>query len=502
MSSRALPDDLNTSGSSEQSHRKMEHDALSLHSITTLEKVAGFPSEVQSILRQATQKTGATGAAIALRVGSVVSCQVSSGAPAPEVGTRVQPGIGLAGLCLTSGKILYCNDTDSDRRVDARLCKEMGVRSLMVLPIRRNTEVVGVLQVLSGNTYTFNKHAAIAMSEFANRELRLSSESVDRCLAKFSRDDVAAVQDPQKLLIQDNEYERVPKDTSDEATPSKRHPLESQLDQPMTLPSQEHRTGARWLKLALVAALALAIDFIYGHHLPHRKLATVGPVPVVAEHYNQAIEDHNMLSEQHEKTNTTSNGSNSVLTASRSATIEEIQRGVQGKEVNGSARSAKADNSRSQYETGLRYADGKGVPQNDQEAMRWFEKAAENGNTDAQWKLGLGYMKGIGVPRDERKAALWFKRAANNRDVRAQNAMSDLYLNGRGVQKDYVRAYTWASIATGLRGNTNDRLMLLESRMTAAQIEDAHQRISNWEQQEVKSGSTAGSQKFPHESPQ
>jgi len=79
--------------------------------------------------------------------------------------------------------------------------------------------------------------------------------------------------------------------------------------------------------------------------------------------------------------------------------------------------------------------------------------------------------------------------------------MSDLYLNGRGVQKDYVRAYTWASIATGLRGNTNDRLMLLESRMTAAQIEDAHQRISNWEQQEVKSGSTAGSQKFPHESP-
>jgi hypothetical protein len=64
-----------------------------------------------------------------------------------------------------------------------------------------------------------------------------------------------------------------------------------------------------------------------------------------------------------------------------------------------------------------------------------------------------------------------------------------------------VRAYTWASIATGSQGK-DDRLMLLESRMTAAQIEDAHQRISNWEPQEVKSGSTVDSQKFPPESPQ
>ena len=500
MSSCALPDDLNPSDS-EQSAQSVERGALSLHSITTIERVAGFPSEVQSILKQAIQKTGATGAAIALRVGSIVSCQVSTGSPAPEVGTRVQPGIGLAGLCLASGEILYCNDTDSDRRVDARLCKEMGVRSLMVLPIRRNAEVVGVLQVLSGNAYTFNKHDAIAMSEFANRELRLSSESADPYLANFSRDDVAAVQDLQRLLIQANEYKRAPKDTADEAIQATRHSLESQPDQPRTLTSQEHRTGARWLRLGLVAAVALAIDLIYGHHLPHRILPTVGPVPIVAGHYNQAIEDHNMLSERHENSNRTSS-SNSVLTASRSATIEEIQREVEGKQVNGSARSAMADKSRSQYETGLRYIVGKGVPQNDQEAMRWFEKAAEDGNTDAQWKLGLGYIKGIGVPQDERKAAAWFKRAANNRDVRAQNALSELYLNGRGVQKDYVRAYTWASIATGLRGNNNDRLRVLESRMTAAQIQDAHQRILSWERQEVKSGSTVGSQKFAPKSPQ
>jgi hypothetical protein len=133
----------------------------------------------------------------------------------------------------------------------------------------------------------------------------------------------------------------------------------------------------------------------------------------------------------------------------------------------------------------LRYADGEGVPQNYRDAMAWFAKAAANGNENAQWKLALGYIKGIGVPRDERKAVVWFKRAANHGDVRAQSALSDLYLNGRGVPRDYVRAYTWATIATGFRGNDNDRLRVIGSRMTAVQIEDAHRRVSRWRERQT-----------------
>ena len=77
-------------------------------------------------------------------------------------------------------------------------------------------------------------------------------------------------------------------------------------------------------------------------------------------------------------------------------------------------------------------------------------------------------------------AAEWFKKAANNAHIGAQLALSQLYLNGRGVPKDYVRAYTWASIAAGSRANDNDQLKVIGSRMTAAQIEDAHRRISIW----------------------
>ena len=204
-----------------------------------------------------------------------------------------------------------------------------------------------------------------------------------------------------------------------------------------------------------------------------------------------------MLSAQDKKTNGQPRASDSVLTATRQELILAIQEAVQGTDVNRLLNRADAGDSTAQYEMALRYADGEGVPQNYRDAMAWFAKAAANGNDNAQWKLGLGYIKGIGVPHDERKAVVRFKRAANHGNIRAQNALSDLYLSGRGVPRDFVRAYTWASIATGLREDDNYRLTVIGSRMTEAQIEDAHRRISSWrERQTLKAASPFTSQRI------
>ena len=261
--------------------------------------------------------------------------------------------------------------------------------------------------------------------------------------------------------------------------------------------SQEHPSGARWLTTGLATALALVI-FGYGYHLNHPRVAThVAILPIAAANHKPAIPDQqHVLSEQDKKTNGQPKASDSVLTATRQEAVLAIQEAVQGTDVNRILNRADAGDSIAQYEMALRYADGEGVPQNYRDAMAWFAKAAANGNDNAQWKLGLGYIKGIGVPHDERKAVVWFKRAANHGDIRAQSALSDLYLSGRGVPRDYVRAYTWASIAAGLRGNDNDRLKVIGSRMTAVQIEDAHRRISSWwEHQSRKAASPTASQR-------
>jgi TPR repeat protein len=236
----------------------------------------------------------------------------------------------------------------------------------------------------------------------------------------------------------------------------------------------------------------------YGYHLIHPKVATnVDTFPnAIANHKAPIPDQQHMLSGQDKKTDgQQAKLSQNLLTATRQEVILAIQEPVQGTDINRVLNRAGAADSVAQYEMALRYADGEGVPQNYRDAMAWFAKAAANDNDKAQWKLGLGYLKGIGVPHDERKAAIWFKRAANHGNIRAQSALSDLYLSGRGVPRDYVRAYTWASIATGSRGNDDDQLRVIGSRMTSAQMEDAQRRIFSWRQrQTVKTAPSVASQ--------
>jgi len=271
----------------------------------------------------------------------------------------------------------------------------------------------------------------------------------------------------------------------------------TQRIQPVAMKSRERPSGARWLTTGLAAALVLVICG-YGYHLIHPKVATnVDTFPnAIANHKAPIPDQQHMLSGQDKKTNgQQAKLSQNLLTATRQEVILAIQEPVQGTDVNRVLNRAGAADSVAQYEMALRYADGEGVPQNYRDAMAWFAKAAANDNDKAQWKLGLGYLKGIGVPHDERKAAVWFKRAANHGNIRAQSALSDLYLSGRGVPRDYVRAYTWASIATGSRGNDDDQLRVIGSRMTSPQMEDAQRRIFSWRQrQTVKTAPSVASQ--------
>src|SRR5688500_337107 len=53
-----------------------------------------------------------------------------------------------------------------------------------------------------------------------------------------------------------------------------------------------------------------------------------------------------------------------------------------------------------QFKLGGMYDDGRGVAQNDAEALKWYRLAADQGYGNAQYNLGLMYGKGQGVPRN------------------------------------------------------------------------------------------------------
>ncbi|WP_244060856.1 tetratricopeptide repeat protein, partial [Aeromonas caviae] len=67
-----------------------------------------------------------------------------------------------------------------------------------------------------------------------------------------------------------------------------------------------------------------------------------------------------------------------------------------------------------------------------QQALAWLHKAAEQGNASAQFNLGLIYAKGQGVPQDYKQAAVWYRKAAEQSNVEAQNNLAVLYAEGQG----------------------------------------------------------------------
>ena len=512
MSSFPLPDNPNITNAAEKPGQT-EHSTVRFLSITPsqAQEPAGPEPGLQAILDQAMQRTAAAGAAIVLGTQEAACCRASTGAPAPEVGARLHAGSSLTGLCLATGEILVCDDTNTEERVDPQLCKVRGIRSLLVLPIKQNARVVGVLEVMSIRPNSFNQHDAAAMSKLADQVLPLLSESetISDRLDQFQNGDFDAERDFPELWL----HTDVPKESDNrlsttdaaEMVESNGPYIGSELPHQTTITrSQEHRSQAYWLRIGLAAALALGI-IGYGFHLSRSRAANRGAVPpVAAENHKLAIQQEEVLSVQDlptpqqdllsEQDDEQSKVLDNVLTATRRETILAIQEPIQGTDVNRTLNRANAGDSIAQYEMGLQYADGEGVSQNYLDAMAWFAKAAENGNDKAQWKLGLGYMK-------ERKAVVWFKRAANQGDVRAQSALSDAYLSGRGIPRDYVRAYTWSAISAGLRENDNDRLRLIGSRMTAGEIADAHRRISIWwERHSSKADIPASSQRtaMPH----
>jgi len=100
-------------------------------------------------------------------------------------------------------------------------------------------------------------------------------------------------------------------------------------------------------------------------------------------------------------------------------------------------------NANAQFNLGMMYQDGHGVPQNDSEAVKWFRRAAVQGFIDAQSSLGAMYIDGRGVPQNHAEAMRWLRLAADQGDVEAQSNLGNMYIKGTGVKQSIAEAVKW-----------------------------------------------------------
>jgi TPR repeat protein len=150
---------------------------------------------------------------------------------------------------------------------------------------------------------------------------------------------------------------------------------------------------------------------------------------------------------------------------------------------------AKQGNVSSQYTLGQMYYEGReegqGLPQDYKEAARWHRLAAEQGFAYAQLNLGFMYHDGEGVPLDFKEAARWFRLAAEQGDTDGQYDLGTAYLLGQGVAQDDIQAYKWFSLASAIdRGGTSAKAIhmrdYLAPQMTLKQLADAQRLAREW----------------------
>ena len=126
---------------------------------------------LNEIVEQACLSTGATGAAIVLPRDGKMVCRASNGLTAPELGAELDTASGLSAECIKTRLTQRCDDALVDPRADMQASLRLGVRSVIVMPLLRGTELLGVLELFSSQAFAFGDRDEGTLELLAGRIL-------------------------------------------------------------------------------------------------------------------------------------------------------------------------------------------------------------------------------------------------------------------------------------------------------------------------------------------
>lgn len=146
--------------SSDPAHRILQQPDLDLAGLDLDPTISLIAERAQAI-------TSATGAALALRRGKEIVCRARAGRTAPDLGVRLQTDTGISAECVRTGEVLVCGDAESDAHVDRATCRRLGVRSILVAPLRYFKRTLGLFEVLSSHAHAFDHQDVATMQLLA-----------------------------------------------------------------------------------------------------------------------------------------------------------------------------------------------------------------------------------------------------------------------------------------------------------------------------------------------
>ena len=124
---------------------------------------------LQLLADRAQYITGASGAAIALRRHGMADmlCRASAGSNAPELGALLSTEFGLSGESVRTKRALRCDDAERDARVNREVCRQLGIASVIVMPVVNDDEVLGVFELFSPKAHAFGERDLTAVQRLS-----------------------------------------------------------------------------------------------------------------------------------------------------------------------------------------------------------------------------------------------------------------------------------------------------------------------------------------------
>ncbi len=421
----------------------------------------------QLISERALTLTGASGAALAFLTDDKLICRARAGDASPPLGAPVNVKQGLSGECIRTGLLVSCEDMGNDPRVDPEIGRALGIGSLMAVPIVSNLRAVGLLEVFSSRPHGFTKlHGTVLgrlaeMIPNAHRE-RTQPETTQgettqpetRIEPEIEPEDVSVAWQPPSAeagseeldsiaAIREGLLEREPDSPGllSQSVPEEFVVAQIPEQIPKRVPEKtlelRPKAPSRLSHLLLlgiaVAVVAMALGYLVG--------------PIIERRWG------NSTRQQVAEAASTVSGPNMT---DHDLTDQRL-----------------VDQGLADQHSPNQHAQAKSVPD--------LRKRADDGDADAQWQLGVRYHDGAGVPQDDAQAVQWFQRAAEQGNVAAQGALGAYYWRGRGVFQDLSKAYFWSTIAMAQGDEiSKSRLEGLASQMTRTQVSDARQRAEAW----------------------
>ena len=416
-------------------------------------------SELKALAGQLISTLSADGVAIAaatLANASYMICTVSCGNIAPPVGALLDVNSGISGQCVREKQTLYSNDTAADSRVDKEACTRLGIRSVAVSPILRDSTCLGIVEVFSTQSAAFDEAALTSIQEGAARAASLIK--IEEPDAKLEPDPRGWKERSGLFLVDKDgrvsEQQGVADDDIEEnALVAEGSMGEDSIEVPEFLStSPALAQPRRWIAFAAATVAAAALSFVLIHYLN-----TGSVVPTNTAEASGLAKDHSTAQYLPTMSSLVSDATPPV-------------RALMAKAI--------AGNSTAQASLAEHYVAGEGVTRDRVKAAVWYVISGAGGNKEAghsavrimrdlqtlemdqvHFNLGTMFRDGIGTSRNLIAAYSWFTLAQTAGDVRASTALLNLeqVMKPAEVAEGRRRAAIWLeshrTSAVGSRAN-------------------------------------------------